>query len=91
VSLAHKASIPRRQIVAPRPAPKVSLDAAPVNAGLSGVGVDELPLGLRVTAALPVALIVDATTVLFLLPVGYGVTSTLLEEELSATLELLTA
>jgi hypothetical protein len=92
VSLNYRASIPRRPTAAPSPAPKVSFEAAPVSAGLSGV-VDELPLGLRVTAALPVALIVDATTVLFLLPVGYGVTSTSLEEieELSTTLELFTA
>jgi hypothetical protein len=46
-----------------------SFEAAPVNAGVSGL--DELPvmLGLRVT--LPVG----ATTVLFRPPVGYGVTA----------------
>ena len=74
MSLVYKASIARRPTAAPRPAPTVNLDAAPVNAGLSGV-VDELPLGLRVTA-LPVALRVGTMTVLFLAPVGYGVALT---------------
>jgi hypothetical protein len=69
--LVYKASIPKRPTAAPRPAPIVNLDAPPVNAGLSGV-VDELPLGLRITA-LPVALMVGATAVLFFALVGYGV------------------
>ena len=72
LSLVYKASIPSIPTAAPRPAPTVNLDAAPVNAGLSEV-VDELPLGLSVVG-LPVALIVGATIVLFFAPVGYGVT-----------------
>jgi hypothetical protein len=87
MSLLYKASIPRRQTAAPRPAPTVNFEAAPVNAGLFGA-VDELPLGLRVTAALPVALKVGATTVLFLAPVGYGVTLAALLELSETALEL---